>query len=85
MFTFLSIFLLKLAFTYKILFVPKTYRLYTDKKNEIIIDYNSSLHSIHKNITTNAQIHSFIENIKKQKEETNDNIKEIWDDGEVEW
>ena len=88
MITFLSIFLLQLAFTYKILFVPRTYRhrLYTDKKNEINIDYNSSLHAIHKNITTNAQIHAFIENIKK-KETTNDYdfLKEKWDDGEVEW
>ena len=84
MFTFLSIFLLQLAYTYKIIFIPKINKLYTHKNNEIIIDNNSSLHSFENNMTTNAQIKSFIENIKK-KETTQHYINEVWDDGEVEW
>jgi hypothetical protein len=84
MFTFLSIFLLQLAFTYKILFIPRTNRLYTQKKNEIIIDYNSSSHRFRNNTATNIQIQKFIENIKR-REEQDDYLKEIWDDGEVEW
>lgn len=85
MFTFLSIFLLQLAFTYKILFIPRTNRLYTQKNNEIIINNdNNSSHTFSNNNTTNIQIQTFIENIKRKKEK-DDYLNEIWDDGEVEW
>ena len=84
MFTFVSIFLLQLAFTYKILFIPKTNKLYSHKNYEINVDYNSSLHLFKNNMTTNAQIKSFIENIKK-KETIQHYLNEVWDDGEVEW
>lgn len=88
MFSFLSILLLQFAFTYKILFIPRTYRLFTQKKNEILmdpkisIDSNISYYSISKNITQ-LQIDEFIDKIKMKTPEYYD--KEIWDDGEVEW
>jgi hypothetical protein len=83
MFTFLYISLLQLAFTYKILFVPRTYRLFTQTTNEIYTDYNHS-YLLNKNITY-TQIQSFMEKIKRKKEDDFFYEKEVWDDGEVEW
>ena len=83
MFTFLSILLLQLAFTYKILFVPRTYRLFTKTTNEISTDYNHS-YLLNTNVTY-TQIQSFIEKIKRKNEDDFFYEKEVWDDGEVEW
>lgn len=63
---FLSFLFLQYAFTFTIPFLPKSYFLYTQSKNELFIDKNNcSIDTIQKNITS-LQINEFLERIKKR-------------------
>jgi len=85
MLNFLSFLFLQYVFTFRIPFLPKSYFLYTQSKNDMFIDknnFNSSMDAMSNNITR-IRINEFLEKIKKKNEDEIDT--EIWDDGEVEW
>ena len=75
---FFTILLLPLAFTYKLSFMPKSFRIYCQDVKKI----GDNRIPTTKNVT-NADITKFIENIKKYNQTTFIDI-DSWDDGEVE-
>jgi len=79
MISFFTILLLQFAFTYKLPFMPKSFRFYCQDEKKM-----GDNRILKTNNVTNVDILKFIENIKKSNETQLIDI-DSWDDGEVEW